>query len=56
MTVITMSRTDMSVVQYNNVVEIAFNTSDNIYTIVYNNGNTTMSFPKTARSVHIMES
>ena len=56
MTVITMSRTDMSVVQYNNVVEIAFNPDTNIYTISYNNGNTTMSFPKSGRSIHIMES
>lgn len=56
MTVITMSRTDMSVVQYNNVTNIAFDSSLNIYTITYNNGSNTMSFPKSGRSIHIMES
>ena len=56
MTLITMSRTDMSIVQYNNVVEINFNPDMNIYTISYNNGTNTMSFSKSARSVHIMES
>ena len=56
MTVITMSRTDMSIVQYNNVTNIAYNSSMELYTITYNNGSNTMSFPKSGRSIHIMES
>lgn len=55
MTVIIMSRTTMSITQYNNVSNIAYNSSAGTFTITYGGG-TTVPISTALFTIHIMTS
>lgn len=55
MIVIVMSRTALSISQYNNVSNIAYNGTAGTFTITYGS-NQTVTFPTAQNTIHIMES
>ena len=54
MTVICMSRTDMRMLQFDNVTNIAYNTGSGTFTITYGGTTTTLSI--SSYTIHIMTS
>ena len=56
MIVIVMSRTSLSISQYNNVSNIAYNISGGTFTITYGATSQTVTFPIAQNTVHIMTS
>lgn len=55
MTVIVMSRTSLSISQYNNVSNIAYNSGGGTFTITYGSSQT-VTFSIAQNTIHIMES
>ena len=55
MTVIVMSKTTMSISQYNNVSNIAYNSGTGTFTLTYGSSQT-VTFSIALNTIHIMES
>ena len=56
MIVIVMSRTSLSISQYNSVSNIAYNSTAETFTITYGATSQTVTFPIAQNTLHIMTS